>query len=82
LASTPSCQVRPRIVCGCSHGFIRTLFRELNYEEDVVISDNVWQSAFLVTDEGVIVFDAPESFGKSILSAIAKVTDKPIKMLN
>ena len=46
-----------------------------------VISDNGWQSAFLVTEEGVIVFDAPESFGKNIPSAIAKVTDKPIKML-
>src|SRR6267154_4706138 len=46
-----------------------------------VISDNGWQSAFLVTDEGVIVFDAPASFGKGIPSAIAKVTDKPIKML-
>ena len=28
-----------------------------------VVSDQMWQSAFLVTDEGVIVFDAPESFG-------------------
>jgi glyoxylase-like metal-dependent hydrolase (beta-lactamase superfamily II) len=46
-----------------------------------VISDNGWQSAFLVTDEGVIVLDAPASFGKSIPSAVAKVTDKPIKML-
>ena len=46
-----------------------------------VISDNGWQSAFLVTDEGVIVFDAPASFGKSIPSAIAQVTDKPIKIL-
>jgi len=46
-----------------------------------VVSDNAWQSAFLVTDEGVIVFDAPASFGKSIPSAIANVTDKPIKML-
>jgi glyoxylase-like metal-dependent hydrolase (beta-lactamase superfamily II) len=46
-----------------------------------VISDNGWQSAFLVTNEGVIVFDAPESFGKSIPSAIANITDKPIKML-
>ena len=46
-----------------------------------VISDNGWQSGFLVTDEGVIVFDAPASFGKSIPSAISKVTDKPIKML-
>jgi glyoxylase-like metal-dependent hydrolase (beta-lactamase superfamily II) len=46
-----------------------------------VISDNMWQSAFLVTDDGVIVFDAPESFGKAIPGAIAKITDKPIKFL-
>lgn len=46
-----------------------------------VISDNGWQSAFLVTDDGVIVFDAPASFGKSIPFAISQVTDKPIKML-
>ena len=46
-----------------------------------VISDQGWQSAFLVTDEGVIVFDAPESFGKGIPSAIKKVTDKPVRIL-
>jgi hypothetical protein len=46
-----------------------------------VISDNMWQSAFLVTDEGVIVFDAPASFGRNIPSALSKVTDRPIKML-
>ncbi len=46
-----------------------------------VISDNMWQSAFFVTDDGVIVFDAPESFGKDIPTAIAKVTDRPIKYL-
>jgi glyoxylase-like metal-dependent hydrolase (beta-lactamase superfamily II) len=46
-----------------------------------VISDNMWQSAFLVTGDGVIVFDAPESFGKAIPEAIAKITDKPIKFL-
>src|SRR5215469_2777483 len=46
-----------------------------------VISDNGWQSAFLVTDSGVIVFDAPATFGRSIPSAIAKITDKPIKTL-
>jgi glyoxylase-like metal-dependent hydrolase (beta-lactamase superfamily II) len=46
-----------------------------------VISDNMWQSAFFVTDDGVIVFDAPESFGKAIPAAIARVTDKPIKYL-
>ena len=46
-----------------------------------VMSDNGWQSAFLVTSEGVIVFDAPASYGKSIPSAIAKVTNQPIKYL-
>src|SRR6202035_3973246 len=46
-----------------------------------VISDNGWQSAFLVTNDDVIVFDAPESFGKSIPSAIANINDKPIKIL-
>src|SRR6267143_1724277 len=45
-----------------------------------VISDNGWQSAFLVTDEGVIVFDAPASFGKSIPLEVSKVTEKPIKL--
>src|SRR5467141_2192705 len=46
-----------------------------------VLSDNGWQSAFLVTDEGVIVFDAPASFGKNIPLEVSRVTDKPIKML-
>jgi glyoxylase-like metal-dependent hydrolase (beta-lactamase superfamily II) len=46
-----------------------------------VISDDMWQSAFLVTDDGVIVFDAPESFGAKIPSAVASVTDEPIKAL-
>src|SRR6516164_9832471 len=46
-----------------------------------VISDNMWQSAFLVTDNGVVVFDAPATFGSKIPSAIAKVTNKPIKIL-
>ncbi|MGA7922337.1 MAG: MBL fold metallo-hydrolase [Candidatus Acidiferrales bacterium] len=46
-----------------------------------VISDRMWQSAFLVTRDGVIVFDAPESYGKGIPAAVANVTDKPIKIL-
>jgi hypothetical protein len=46
-----------------------------------VISDNMWQSVWLVTDEGVIVFDAPQTFGKNIAQEVSKVTDKPIKML-
>lgn len=46
-----------------------------------VISDDMWQSAWLVTNDGVIVFDAPETFGKNIPTEVAKVTNKPIKML-
>jgi glyoxylase-like metal-dependent hydrolase (beta-lactamase superfamily II) len=46
-----------------------------------VITDDMWQSAFLVTDDGVIVFDAPESYGAKIPSAIASVTKQPIKYL-
>jgi glyoxylase-like metal-dependent hydrolase (beta-lactamase superfamily II) len=46
-----------------------------------VLSDNGWQSAFLVTDAGVIVFDAPASYGRHIPEAVAKVTNKSIKML-
>jgi glyoxylase-like metal-dependent hydrolase (beta-lactamase superfamily II) len=46
-----------------------------------VMSDKGWQSAWLVTDDGVIVFEAPASFGKSIPFEIAKVTNKPIKVL-
>ncbi len=45
------------------------------------LSDNGWQSAFLVTDAGVIVFDVPASYGTHIPEAVAKVTNKPIKML-
>jgi hypothetical protein len=45
------------------------------------LSDNGWQSAFLVTDASVVVFDAPASYGKHIPEAVAKVTNKPIKML-
>ena len=46
-----------------------------------MLSDNAWESEFLVTDEGVIVFDAPSSYARAIPKAIASVTDKPVKML-
>ena len=45
------------------------------------LSDNGWQSAFLVTEAVVIVFDAPASYGRHIPEAVAKVTNEPIKML-
>lgn len=36
------------------------------------ITDQIYQSAFLVTDDGVVVFDAPPSFAKALRSAIAQ----------
>ena len=46
-----------------------------------VVTDGIWQSAFVVTSEGVIVIDAPETYASKIRSAVSDVTDQPIKML-
>lgn len=42
------------------------------------VTEGVYQMMFMVTNQGVIVVDAPPSIGPYILSAIADVTDKPI----
>ena len=42
------------------------------------VTDGVYNTMFLVTDEGVVVVDAPPSIGQNYLKAIAEVTDKPI----
>lgn len=46
-----------------------------------VITDGVWQSAFVVTDSGVIVIDAPETYADKIRPEIAAVTPQPITTL-
>jgi len=46
-----------------------------------VVTDGVWQSAFAVTDEGVVVFDAPETYASRIRTEIAAVTSDPITTL-
>jgi glyoxylase-like metal-dependent hydrolase (beta-lactamase superfamily II) len=46
-----------------------------------VITDGVYQSAFVTTGEGVILFDAPPSFAGHIVKAVAEVTSEPIKQL-
>ena len=46
-----------------------------------VVTDGVWQSAFAVTDAGVIVFDAPETYAAKIQTEIAAVTSQPITTL-
>lgn len=46
-----------------------------------VVTDGVWQSAFVVTDAGVVVLDAPETYAAKIPAEIAAVTGQPIKTL-
>jgi glyoxylase-like metal-dependent hydrolase (beta-lactamase superfamily II) len=46
-----------------------------------MISDNIYQSMFLVYETGVIVADAPPSYAARIVQGIRDVTDKPITHL-
>lgn len=46
-----------------------------------VITDGVWQSAFVVTKAGVVVFDAPETYAAKIRAEIAAQTTQPITTL-
>lgn len=46
-----------------------------------MITDGVWQSAFVVTEAGVIVIDAPETYADKIPAEIAAVTSQPITTL-
>jgi glyoxylase-like metal-dependent hydrolase (beta-lactamase superfamily II) len=43
-----------------------------------MITDNAYQSMFLVYDDGVVVVDAPPNYAAHIPKAIAEVSDKPI----
>jgi glyoxylase-like metal-dependent hydrolase (beta-lactamase superfamily II) len=43
-----------------------------------MVTDNVYQSMFLVYDRGVVVIDAPPSYASRIPQAIAEVTSRPI----
>lgn len=43
------------------------------------VTDGSYNTMFLVTDEGVVVIDAPPSIGANYLKAISEVTDKPIR---
>ncbi len=43
-----------------------------------MITDNVYQSMFLVYETGVVIVDAPPSYAHHIPAAIAEVTDRPI----
>jgi glyoxylase-like metal-dependent hydrolase (beta-lactamase superfamily II) len=46
-----------------------------------MVTDNIYQSMFLVYEGGVVVVDAPPSYAAKIPRAIAEVTKKPITHL-
>ncbi|MBU1374921.1 MAG: MBL fold metallo-hydrolase [Alphaproteobacteria bacterium] len=46
-----------------------------------MVTENAYQSMFLVYETGVVVVDAPPSYSAHIKQAIAEVTDKPITHL-
>lgn len=51
----------------------------LEITDDVYwLVSNGYQTMFLVTNEGVIVVDAPQPIGERYIQAIREVTDKPI----
>ena len=43
-----------------------------------MVTDNAYQSMFLVHDRGVVVIDAPHSYSAHLSTAIAQVTQQPI----
>src|SRR5918999_2876810 len=46
-----------------------------------VVSAGGYNSMFLVTQEGVVVVDAPPAIGEKMFSAVSEVTDRPITHL-
>ena len=43
------------------------------------VTEGIYQAVFATTGEGVIVVDAPPNIGDKLLTAIAEVTDEPVK---
>lgn len=46
-----------------------------------VMTDGIYQSVFVTTGKGVILFDAPESFAQHIVKAVTETTNEPIVQL-
>ena len=46
-----------------------------------LVTDNAYQSMFMVYETGVVVVDAPRGYAKHIRAAITEVTDRPITHL-
>ena len=45
------------------------------------VTDGAYNTMFLVSNQGVIVVDAPFTIGKNYLKAIAEVTKEPVKIV-
>lgn len=43
-----------------------------------LVTDGLYQAMFVVTQEGVVVFDAPPSIGARLGKAVADTTDRPV----
>ncbi|TAI47467.1 MBL fold metallo-hydrolase [Flagellimonas allohymeniacidonis] len=46
-----------------------------------VLTDGIWQSVAVVTTQGVVLIDSPESFGAKIQEAVKSVSNQPITTL-
>jgi glyoxylase-like metal-dependent hydrolase (beta-lactamase superfamily II) len=46
-----------------------------------VVTDGIYQSAFVTTGKGVVLFDAPPSFADKLPAAVAEVTPEPIRQI-
>lgn len=46
-----------------------------------IVTDGVWQSGFLLTQDGVVLLDAPASFGARLPDIVRSITDRPITHL-
>ena len=46
-----------------------------------VVTDGIYQSAFVTTGSGVVLFDAPPSFADKLPEAVAEVTQESIRQL-
>lgn len=46
-----------------------------------VVTDGIYQSAFMTSGSGVVLFDAPPSFADKLPAAVAEVTKEPITQI-
>ncbi len=46
-----------------------------------VVTDGIYQSVFVTTGKGVVLFDAPPSFADKLPAAVAEVTKEPITQI-